>query len=263
MMRSTLCILTLILLANHPHHVAVAASQIVVEQPTEEEALEARRVAATFIKRIQETRDIAALKDLYVDDFVRRRMETEQVSLNDFGASLFYRTDLKTEADPREWERFYAAGVNLNYFKALYFIATNHDFLTHEPSMSEIYPPEVVAVLDANLFLVEKSPDRKYKIETLEEFRGVLATLERATVLMRARFVKHPPEETERYRENVRAWVAKQPEEAVYVQTGDRPGFPKGTRFFRLRTMPAFFDLTLVTTGEGMKIVWASVYPFN
>lgn len=262
-MSSALCFLTLVLLANHAHAVPAAASQIIPEQPTEQESREAREVAATFLKRIQETRDIAALKDLYVDDFVRRRLESEQVSLGDFGPPLSYRADLKTGADPREWERLYVAQVNLNYFMALYFIATSHKFLTHEPTMSEVYPPEVVALLNANRFLVEKSPDKKYKIETLEELRGVLATLERAGVLMRERFAHHPPEETERYRENVRAWVAAEPEEAVYIQTGAWAGFPEGTRFFRLRTTPEFFDLTLVRTDEGMKVVWARVYLFN
>jgi len=262
-MRKALCLLTIVLLADHAHTAPAAASQIIAEQPTEQEAREAREVAATFMSRIQETRDISTLKDMYVADFVRRKLEIEQIALSAFGSSLFYRTDLETEADPREWESFYAAQVNLNYFRALYYIATGHNILTHEPTMSEVYPPEVVALLNANPLLADKSPDKKYKIETLEELRGVIATVERAAALMRERLVKHPPEQTERYRENVRAWATEEPEEAVYVQTGDWPGFPKGTRFFRLRTAPQLFDLTLVRTGEGMKVVWATVYPFN
>ncbi len=266
-MRSALCFLTLVLLAHHAHAVPAAASQIVVEESTEQEAREAREVAAAFIKRMQETRDVAALKDPYVDDFLsdflRLRLESEQFSLRAFGSSLFLRTDLKAEVDQREWERFYAAQVNLNYFMALYYLATGRNIFTHEPTMSEVYPPEVVALLNANHFLIGKSPDKKYKIETLEELRGVITTLERATVLMRERFVKHPPEEAERYRENVRAWMAKEPEEAVYIQTGGRTGFPNDTRFFRLRTSPEIFDLTLVRTGGGMKIVWAKVYLFD
>lgn len=266
MMRGALCFLTLVLLAHHAHAVPTAAPQIVVEHPTEQEAREAREVAAAFIKRMQETRDVAALKEPYVDDFLsdflRLRPESEQFSLSGFGSSLFFRTDLKTEVDRREWERFYAAQVNLRYFRALHYLATGRNILTHEPTGSELYPPDVVALLDANPFLVGKSPGRKYKIETLEEWRGVITTLERATALMRERFVKRPPEETERYRENVRAWMAKEPEEAVYIQPGGRRGFPDDTRFFRLRTSPEIFDLTLVRTGVGMKIVWATVYVF-
>ena len=262
-MRRALCALTLVLLAYQAHAVPAPASQVIAGRPTEQEAREAREVAAAFITRILKTRDIATLKDMYVADFVRRPLEMEQTALGDFGSSLSYRADLEAEADPREWESFYAAQVNLNYFRALYYLATGHNILTHEPRMSEVYPPEVVALLNTNPLLAAESPDKKYRIETVEELRGVIATLERAAALMRERFVKQPPEQTERYRENVRAWSAKEPEEAVYVQTGDWYGLPEGTRFFRLRTAPQLFDLTLVRTGEGMKVVWATVYPFN
>jgi hypothetical protein len=263
MMRRALRSLTLVLLAYQAHAAPAPASQITAGEPTEQEAREAREVAAAFIARIQKTRDVAALKDMYVADFIRRPLEMEQVALGDFGSSLSYRADLETEADPREWESFYAAQVNLNYFRALYYLATGHNILTHEATTSEVYPPEVVALLNANPLLAVESPGKKYKIETREELRGVIATLERAASLMRERFVRQPPEQTERYRENVRAWAAKEPEEPVYVQTGDWHGFPKGTRFLRLRTAPQLFDLTLVRTGEGMKLVWARVYPFN
>ncbi|HEX8140097.1 MAG TPA: hypothetical protein VF544_21220 [Pyrinomonadaceae bacterium] len=262
-MRIALCFLSLLLLANYAHICESSATQIIAEQPTEQEAREAREVAAAFLSRIQKTRDIAALKDLYVDDSIRRRMGAEQISLSDFGSSLFYRAGLKAEADPREWERFYAAQTNLNYFMVLYYLATGEEIFTHEPTNSELCPPEALALLNANPFLVEKSPDKKYKIESLEEFRGVLATLERAAALMRERFAESPPEQTERYRENVRAWAVKEPEEPVYIQTGDWPGFAEGTRLFRLRTSPQLFDLTLVRTHEGMKLVWAKVYPFD
>lgn len=261
MMTSALCFLALVLLAGHTHTAPAAASQITVEQPTEPEAREAREVAAEFIKRMQETRDVAALKDLYVDDFLRP--ESGLPSLSVFGSSISQRTDVWAGVERREWERLYAAQLNLRYYMALYYLANGRNILTHEPTMSEVCPPEVVALLDANPLLAVKSPDRKYKIETPEELRSVLTTLERATVLMRDRFGKHSPEEAERYRENVRAWMAKEPEEPVYIQTGERRGFPDDTRFFRLRTSPEIFDLTLVRTGGGMKIVWAKVYVFN
>jgi hypothetical protein len=263
MMRSALCFLTLVLLAHQAQGFRAPASQLIAEQPTEQEAREAREVAAAFISRMQQTRDIAALKDLYVADFLGRRLETEEFSFSDFGSPLSHHKNLKREADLRDWERFYAAQVNLNYFMALYFISTNQRLLTHEPTLPEICPPDVMALLNANPFLVEKSPGKKYKVETLAELRSVIATLERAAALMRERFAEHSPEQTERYRENVRAWAAKEPEEAVYIETEGRYGLPAGTRFFRLRTSPQLFDLTLIRTGQGMKLVWAKVYVFD
>lgn len=259
MMRTALCSLTLVLLAQA---VPAPASQAIVEAPTQQEAREARKVAAAFMSRIQVSRGIATLKDMFVTDFVRRRFEIEQIVQTDFGSTLFYR-NLGAAADAREWERLYAAQVNLKYFMVLYFIAHSPTFLSREPALRELCPPEVVAQLNANPFLAETSPNKKYKIETLEELRGVIATLERAAELMRKTLEKHPPEKTKLYRENIRAWAARRPVEAVYVQTSDWPGFPLGTRFFRLRTTPEFFDLTLVKAGGEMKIVWAIVYLYN
>lgn len=263
MMRGALCFLAVALLVNHARTLPPAHARLVAERPTEQEAREAREAAKVFMSRIQRTRDVAALKDLYVADFVRRRLETEVFSLGDFGSPLQHRTNLKTEVGLHEWERLYAAQVNLNYFMALHLIATSQHLLTREPTLSELGPPEVIALLDANPFLVGKSPGKKYKVETPEELRGVIATLERAVALMRESFFEHPPEQTGRFRENVRAWAMKEPEEAVYVETEGRYGLPVGTRLFRLRTSPQLFDLTLVRTGEGMKLVWAKVYVFD
>ena len=257
MMRTALC--SLILLA---HAVPAPASQAVVEGPTQQETREARKVAAAFMSRMQATRDIDSVKDMYVTDFVMRRLKIEPIVETDFGSTIYYR-NLGAESDAREWERLYAARVNLKYFMVLYFLTHSQTFLTHEPALRELCPSEVIAQLNANPFLAETSPDKKYKIETLEELRGVIATLEKAASLMREHLDKHPPEKTEIFRENLRAWLARRPVEAVYVQTSDWPGFPVGTRFFRLRTTPEFFDLTLVKTGGGMKIVWAIVYLYN
>ena len=258
-MRSSLGLLTLVLFA---HAAPPPASQDVAGGPTERESRAARETAAAFLSRITETRDIASLKQMYADDFVRRRLEIEQSAQTGFGSSASYRS-LEAEVNPREWERLYAARVNLRYLMALYFIAGSRKFLTHEPTLSELCPPEVAALLDANPFLAEKPPGRKYKIETAEELRDVIAALEQAAALMRGHFAQSPPEGGDIYRENVRAWAAKRPQEEVYVQTGEWPGFPAGTRFFRLRTTPEFFDLTLVKAGDGMKIVWATVYLYD
>ena len=260
MIRTALCSFILVLLA---HAVSAPASQAIVEGPTQQEAREARKVAAEFMSRMQATRDIASVKDMYVTDFVMRRLAIEPVAETDFGSTIYYR-NLGGEADAREWERLYAARVNLKYFMVLYFIAHSPTFLTHEPALRELCPPAVIAELKANPFLAEgSSPDKKYKIETLEEVQGVIATLERAAAMMREILAKHPPEETDIYRENIRAWADKRPVEAVYVQPADWPGFPVGTRFFRLRTTPEFFDLTLAKVGGEMKIVWAIVYLYN
>ena len=75
MIRTALCSFTLVLLA---HAVSAPASRAIAG-PTEQEAREARKVAAAFMSRMQATRDIASVKDMYVTDFVKRRLEIEPI----------------------------------------------------------------------------------------------------------------------------------------------------------------------------------------
>lgn len=49
----------------------------------------------------------------------------------------------------------------------------------------------------------------------------------------------------------------------VYGTEEARLGFPKGTRFFHWITGDSLFELWIVKSENGMKIVWAQVYPFN
>lgn len=81
-MRRALRSLALVLLPYQAHAVPAPAAQVMAGLPTEQEAREARQVAAAFITRILKTRDIATLKDMYVADFIRRPLEMEQTALS-------------------------------------------------------------------------------------------------------------------------------------------------------------------------------------
>lgn len=124
-------------------------------------------------------------------------------------------------------------------------------------------------------------------METLHELRSLVTTLEQATLILRQRFVKNPPEQTRTYRlckknPHVSEWflckvarINKNLRNApirdktqtispgVYVATESRLGLPAGTRFFSRLTSDSLFELSLAKTDKGMKIVWAQVYPFN
>lgn len=274
MMRKSLLFLPLILLPNLGHTAKpVNTSQIKAERATEQEAREAREVAAEFMRRLQETRDIAALKDLYVGDFVRRSMKSDRASLHGFGTSLGFNPDLRMQASRDDWERLYAATVNLRYFMVLHLASSDlkpDDEITAEKA----FPPGALALLDASPFFVGdygrgNRAGAKYKIETLQEMREVIVTLEQAGAVMRDLFLKSPPELTERYKENMSAWspTAQSQKELsrppVDTSTEEWFGLPRGTRFFHVMTRPPLFEMRMAKTDGGMKIVWAHVYPFN
>ena len=53
--------------------------EIQVERATEEEARQVQEVADAFERRMRETRDVEALNDLFLSDYVRLQREEEMV----------------------------------------------------------------------------------------------------------------------------------------------------------------------------------------
>jgi len=84
---------------------------------------------------------------------------------------------------------------------------------------------------------------------------------------LRQDFLKNPPEQTQIYHENLRRAPKHDSNRLiwpdVYGTRERRLGFPLGTRFFHRITADEMFELWLVKTDAGVKIVWARVNPFN
>ena len=251
-----------------------ADQDILVEYATDQEAHQVQEVSDTFEKRMRETRDVNSLKDLFLNDFMRLQLEHKSRPLVLIpSVPISIETDLITQITQEEWERFYAAQLNLRYYFVLLIASRAKPSDLKSPDFKgKIFPREVFTVLEANPFLSGQyslqGNQKKYNIETVEEMRSLITTLEQATLLLRQRFLKDPPEQTSIYRENVR----RAPNEErstrlirpdVYGTGESRLGFPKGTRFFHRLTADRLFELWLVKTDSGMKIVWAQVYPFN
>ena len=244
-------------------------------QDAEKEQQEAQKVVAEFMRRVQETRDIGSLKDLYVSDFVRRSGTSDGDTLGDVGAAaLSFDSDLRTRASQNDWERYYAAQVNLRYFVVLRIASalTPTEMRSPELLVEKLFPPDVWAIVDANPFLAAlyrpDHPLAKYKVETFEEFYGLIAALEKVDTIMRASFMKSPPEQSKLYKENIERSTPEylkqgEPKPYLSIASSERYSFPRGSHFFDVITTPPLFELTLVTTGKGVKIAWARVYPFN
>lgn len=269
---------------------------LVVERATEEEARQVQEVSDTFERRMRETRDVGLLKDLFLDDFVRLKINAAMTSYPDQGISLIesvplsLKNDLAPQVNQRDWERFYAARLNLRYYFVLLIASRTKpsDFKTTCPIpaaekekinprdklMRKIYPAEVLNLLRSNPFIkgeygLEHDHSR-HQIETLEEFLSLINTLDQAAMMLRQRFLKHPPEQTRTYRENLRRALNEHTGRKtgliwphVYGTEQSRFGFPKRTRFYHRITADSMFELSFVKTDSGIKIVSASVYPFN
>jgi hypothetical protein len=253
---------------------------LVVERATEEEARQVQEVTDAFERRMRETRDAASLKDLFLDDFMRLRMKAlypnEPVSLIE-SIPLSLKNDLATQVTQRDWERFYAAQLNMRYYFVLLIVSRVKPNDLKEPDdsfMRKLYPVEVLNLLQRDPFLKGEygleHDHTKHQIETVADFLSLIATLDRAALLLRQHFLKHPPEQTLLYQENLRLASQEQKTQStgligpqVYVTEESRLGFAKGTRFFQRLTADSMFELSLVKTNNEIKIAWARVYPFN
>ncbi|HEU4477140.1 MAG TPA: hypothetical protein VFR80_01400 [Pyrinomonadaceae bacterium] len=253
---------------------------LVVERATEEEARQVQEVSDAFERRMRETRDVGLLKDLFLDDFMRLRIKSiypnGQVSLFE-SIPLSLRGDLATQVTQRDWERFYAAQLNLRYYLILLVVSRVKPDDLKEPNNSlirKLYPTEVLTLLQRNPFIKGEygleHDHTKHLVETLDDFQSLVTTLDRAALMLRQHFLKHPPEETGIYKENFRRASKEQRTRKegllwphLYGTEESRLGFPKGTRFFHRITADSMFELSFVKTEQGVKIVWARVYPFN
>ena len=256
---------------------------LVVERATEEEARQVQEVADAFERRMRETRDVGLLKDLFLADFVRLQIEAERTSYPDKGVSLFasiplsLKNDLVPQVSQRDWERFYAARLNLRYYFVLLLGSRAEPSDLKKPKdslMRQLYPAEVLTLLQANSFVKAEyglgHDHSKHQIETLEEFLSLINTLDQAAMMLRERFLKHPPEQTRTYQKNLRQSSSEYTGRRegliwpnVYGTEQSLFGFPKGTRFFHRITADSMFELSFVKTNGGIKIRRAIVYPFN
>jgi hypothetical protein len=181
--------------------------------------------------------------------------------------------DLLPVISDQDWERFYTAKFNLRYLWLLTLASKfNVRELDKQPHVTEfdIYPPVVLALLRSNRFLAgdhtgEVAGDGRHMVSTLKEFTDLVATLEQASTILRDDFLKNPPEETRLYEENLR----RAPEDEGAKKQNALGGIavseldsPKEIQFYLL-TKPEFFELTLVRTDSGVKIVWVKIYPYN
>ena len=259
---------------------ASGGQELHVERATQDEARQVQEVADDFARRMTQARDAAALKDLFLNDFMRLQIEQENASRPDGSlvsipaTPLSIKSNLITRISREEWERFYFAHLNFRYYFVLLIASrTKADEVEKgtDDLRRKLFPPEVIKLLHSDPFLREQygadNDVKKSEIETVEELRSLVTTLEKATLVLRRQFLKEPPEHTRTYRENLRQSANKDPGRLMWpdvdVARESRFGFPSGTRFFHLLTADSLFELSLVKTDSGIRIVWARVYPFN
>jgi hypothetical protein len=262
-----LCVLLILLfLPANLYSATAGQGRLQTSAGQDDDTREARALAVEFMRRIQQTRDLASLRDLYVDDFMARISNSNE-SVPDVGFFVSLSQELMTNLSARDWERYYFAQTNLRYFMVLHLAGSYSPAQISAMEKGEgagvnLFPPDVLAVLEDTPFLTRDSTSTRY-VETLTQFHSLVEVLEKAGTMMRERFRKHPPEQSKSYRANVGDQALAQPKPDLSIDDRERNGFPPGTHFFHVVSKPSLFELTLVKTDLGVKILWARIYPFN
>jgi len=185
------------------------------EQPpqlTAEEKREARELAATFIRRFGETRDIAPLvSELFVRDLGQRlRNETSDDSF-----LLLVEPETVKQASNDELNRYYVAVMNCYISVLIYRHVAKYEKNRRkreeddekEPTLRETFPPEVMAALKSDPKIAAMfedaendegaesdtssseggadKPEKDFTLRSVEHLRAATVSYEEATTKMR------------------------------------------------------------------------------
>jgi hypothetical protein len=246
---------------------------------TKGEEAEARAAASVFSKRLEETRDFAAVvREMYAERFMSHYLKrsarwaagstaagskVESFMLEGVPA-LGFRLSLAARVEDEHWPRLYAAANDMMRFGFLAYLSPHRLGESDEPGQSggdaeflEAYPPEVFKVLDSNPVLANflKTKGREAEVETAGDLRAVTETMEEAARLTRA---AARPSSGPTFEENMR-WLksAESKLDVTLVEDEEAFGYPKGTRPFRVFASSGY-ELLLLKEGGRMKVAWAA-----
>lgn len=248
---------------------------------TKEEEAEVRATASVFSKRLEETRDFAAVvREMYAEDFMSHYLKGQvrwAAGSTDAGSkietfmlegvpALHFKLSLAARVDDEHWPRLYAAANDMMHFGFLAYLSKRKLGELDEPEQSgdeaeflEAYPPEVFKVLDSNPVLTNflKMKGREGEVETAEDLRAVTETMEQAARLTREAATARPSS-SPLLEENMR-WLksAESKLDVTLVENEEAFGYTKDTRLFNIFTS-AGYDLFLVKEGGRMKVAWAT-----
>jgi hypothetical protein len=242
--------------AGHP-------GQARAPQITESEKEDVERVAKAFSARLQQTRDLAPLTvEFYLTDFLKGNLPTDAkpstrfITL-DFAPEFPIKPALLRQASLSDWQALYVGYQNLKYFMELTLATLPEKRGTPQ---NQIFPAEVDRLLKSQAKLA------KTGITTVKELRGLNTVLKQAGAMLRAQFNRQPPESSATYHQRIGAFIdpsRKVMQAEVQVSPQSESGFPPQTRFFNIITAAPFFELRLVRTADGLKIVFAKVHSYK
>jgi hypothetical protein len=196
---------TLLLLAN------TSFAQITTERISAEEMREARRIAQSFSRRLQQTKDITPL----IDDYFAKDFLDGYLQGSEQNWFVFLDRDFAPQLTRAELRRYLIAELNWFYLCELYLFskyASSADGL--DLPLGKMYPPDVLKVFLSDPLLkhaidTKDSDAPDYLVSNADRFRTFVGNLERAARLLRKHTTRLNAGRTKQYRETLSDWKTR------------------------------------------------------
>lgn len=258
---------------------------------TEEEEREAIAVGERFVRRLQETGDVAPLlRELFVADYAERLRRQE----SSVRPHLLLGKSVAAQASEEELKRYYIALNNAGYLGGLlsasYEASQTKDEVDgkeHEPKLEELLPPDIMLLFKNDPILAslteeqgseriqsEEEPTRPNEmtgetapekesgnapIQTLEQLRNFTSTLEEAARLSRKHLAALPTRlnwlDRHEGADEEENWEKEREwmSPRAWVLREDFYGYPEGTRIICMKVL--CFHMDVVRVEGELKIL--------
>jgi hypothetical protein len=232
------------------------------QELTKSEEQEARSLAAQFIDRFAESKDLApVVEHLYVRDFVQRfnksKLKHPEMSLDlYFMPGLEHDPALLSQGTPEDWQRFYVV-ENTFLFLGLIYASKKIPAKGEDIQPTDLYPQPVIELLNQNRNLsnVIVRKGRGKPISSIEQLRNATEIFQQAVTIMREK----TPVKLDK-KELLNALKDKMFKPQLEI-SGDEEyfGVPKNSRIILMKT-PVLFFLMFVRENNQLKILCAIPY---
>ena len=222
-----------------PTLLLLASTSFAQERISADEMRQARKVARTFARRLQRTKDITPLiDDYFATDFLDGCLEG-----NEGNWFVFLDRDFAKKLTRAELRRYFIAELNWFYLCELYLFSKYSSVGDLELPPEKMYPPDVL-----KLFLNDPSmkatiettgsDEQELLVSTADRFRSFVENLERAARLLRKHATRINGGRTRQYRETIADWKTRYYLYDPWLTSCEEQCFalPKDTKLIQVNT---------------------------
>lgn len=245
--------------------------------PSPEETKQTQEVADLFLKRFEETGDLAqVIQEFYINDWVERYIKQHQKEVTEnklfsgdlfFAPGLWYRPELLKQATNEDWRLLYAATYNVLFqMQVLILNQMAPDLLNGKDpqtdNLENLIPAKLSSLFNEHPILKNfiRKKAKSVPFSTVEEMRSATVLLKKGAMLQREGNSGKPIGFSKEARQLIALLMKTDFATPVVVPSNEEYfGFPPKTRILFIRT-PVGLGLLLTEVKGKTKVIWAEVF---